>query len=388
MIFFSDDMRRDPFPMYRQLRAASPLMHVPPLDVGLVFDHAGVKRVLTDVDAFSSVVVPPTGKAPDWMLFSDPPRHTKLRAIVSRAFTPRSIAGLEPRIRELSRELLAPALARGPGAELDLAVDYAGPLPMIVIAEMLGIPVADRPQFLRWSEAIINLADSIAGDDEAVRAVQVHAVARAEMQPYLAALVAERRVRPADDLLTRLVEAEVDGERLTDDELLGFFQLLIAAGTETTTNLIDNAILCLLEHPDQRARLAAESALLPNAIEEVLRFRSPVQAVFRQTRHEVELHGRTIPAGKIVLPMIGSANRDPAQVADPDRFDITREPIPHISFGHGIHFCLGAALSRLEAKVALPDLLDAGITRVDAAPWHPRKALVVHGPASLPVRLR
>jgi cytochrome P450 len=383
VIFFSDEMRRDPFPLYRQMRAASPLLHVPPLDVWLIFDHAGVKRALSDVDAFSSRVVPPTGAAPDWMLFQDPPRHSKLRAIVTRAFTPRSIAALEPRIRELSRELLEPALARG---EMDLAVDYAGPLPLLVIAEMLGVPAPDRPRFLRWSDAIINLADSIAGGDEAARAVGEHAIARAEMEPYLAALVAERRAAPKDDLLTRLVEAEVDGERLNAEELLGFFQLLIAAGTETTTNLIDNAILCFAAAPEQRARLEQSPELLGSAIEEVLRFRSPVQAVFRQTRRDVELHDKVIPAGKIVLPMIGSANRDAAVIADPDRFDIGRAPAPHLAFGHGIHFCIGAALSRLEARVAIPALLERGIELAGDAPWPPRKALVVHGPASLPVR--
>jgi cytochrome P450 len=208
------------------------------------------------------------------------------------------------------------------------------------------------------------------------------------MRAYLRDLLAERRKAPKDDLLTRLAEAEVDGERLTEDDILGFFQFLLAAGTETTTNLISNAILCLAENPGELARLRAAPERLPSAIEEVLRYRSPIQAVFRETRRDVEVHGQVIPAGKIVLTMIGSANRDPKHFNDPDRFDITRDPNPHIAFGQGIHFCLGAALSRLEARIGLSDLLERakGFELVSDAPWEPRRALIVHGPSRLPIR--
>src|SRR5262249_35533603 len=166
MSFFTDDIRRDPYPMYAEMRKASPLFHLAPLDLWMILDYEGVKRALFDHESFSSSVTPPTGKAPDWLVFSDPPRHTKLRAIIMRAFTPRSIAGLEPRIRELSRELLEPVLQRG---EMDLVADYAGPLPTMVIAEMIGIPAADRPRFLRWSEAIIGLSYSVEGGPDAQR---------------------------------------------------------------------------------------------------------------------------------------------------------------------------------------------------------------------------
>ena len=197
----------------------------------------------------------------------------------------------------------------------------------------------------------------------------------------------QRRAKPIDDLLSRLVEAEVDGERLTDDEILGFFQLLLLAGSETTTNLINNAMLSFIEHPDQYARLQSTPDLIPSAIEEVLRYRSPVQAVFRKTTRTVALHGQTIPEGSLVLPMIGSANRDPKLFAEPDRFDVTREPNPHIAFGHGPHFCLGAPLARLEARIALQDLL-ARLDNVRLAseePWEPREALHVYGPSCLPI---
>ena len=189
-------------------------------------------------------------------------------------------------------------------------------------------------------------------------------------------------------MLTKLCEAEVDGDHLTEQEILGFFQLLLIAGSETTTNLLNNAILCLIEHPDQFARLRATPALMPSAIEEVLRYRSPVQWMFRATQRDVEVDGQTIPAGKLVLPIIGSANRDPQQFRDAGRFDIARDPNPHIAFGHGIHFCLGAPLSRLEARIALPDLLERlkGLELASHEPWEPRKALHVHGPARLPIR--
>lgn len=380
---FTDDFRRDPYPMYAQLRPASPL-HVPAANLWMLLDHEGVRRALTDSDSFASSVDLPTGKAPDWLVFSDAPRHTRLRALILQAFTPRSVGALEPLVRAISRQLLDPLRARG---EFDLVADYAGPLPTLVIAEMLGIPAADRPRFLRWSATIVNLSHVLADADAAARAVAEHAAVKAEMQAYLEDQLAARRDAPTDDLLNRLATAEVDGERLGVHDILGFFQLLLAAGTETTTNLIDNAILALLEHPDQRARLAATPSLLPLAIEEVLRHRSPLQIVFRQTRRPVELRGRTIPAGQLVLVMLGAANRDPAVFPDPDRFDIGREHNHHLAFGHGVHFCIGAALSRLEARVALPDLLALpDLARVDDEPWTPREALLVHGPARLSLR--
>ena len=200
--------------------------------------------------------------------------------------------------------------------------------------------------------------------------------ATAEIKDYLPVLIEQRRAAPKDDLLTRLVAAEVDGERLAPEEILGFFQLLLVGGNETTTNLIDNAILCLLDNPDQLARLRAAPKLLPSAIEEVLRYRSPFQWAFRATRRDVEMHGLVIPAGKLVLVVMGSANRDPRQFQGAERFDIMRDPNPHVAFG------------RLEARIALTDILERlkGIELATNEPWEPRKALNVHGPSHLPIQ--
>jgi cytochrome P450 len=377
---FSDEMRRNPYPVYDQLRSRSPVYHDPASGLWMIFDYDGVRRVLSDADTFSSRHGPA-----DWLLFSDPPRHTRLRALVSQAFTPRSVANLEPRIRELSRELLDRTVERG---EMDLAADYSVPLPMTVIAEMLGIPAADRPRFQRWSDVILNMSHTVPGGAEAAGAAREFRAVTAEMDAYLTEVLGRRRAVPQDDLLTRLALAEVDGERLTQQDILGFFQLLLVGGQETTTNLINNALLCLVENPDQIARLREAPGLLPSAIEEVLRYRSPLQWMFRVTRRDAPVDGQVIPAGKVVLAMIGSANRDPRQFRDAGRFDIARDPNPHIAFGHGIHFCLGAPLSRLEARIALADLLERvkGFALATDEPWEPRRALHVHGPARLPIR--
>jgi cytochrome P450 len=271
---------------------------------------------------------------------------------------------------------------------MDLAAEYAVPLPMKVIANMIGIPAEDWARYRRWSDAILTISYARSGGEQAAQASRDFAAVTAEMGAYLAEAIGERHRNPQDDLLTRLVEAEVDGERLSHEEILGFFQLLVVAGQETTSNLIGNAVLCLLENPDELARLRATPDLVPSAIEEVLRYRSPLQWMMRTPRRDVQMHGTSIPAGAFVLPVIGSANRDPRQFPNPDRFNITRDPNPHIAFGHGIHFCLGAALSRLEARIALSDLLNRFRSFELAAdgPWTPRPALHVHGPASLPIR--
>jgi cytochrome P450 len=231
---------------------------------------------------------------------------------------------------------------------------------------------------------------TIPNDEHAAQAQAAFETMTLEMQDYLARLLGASRHNGNDSLLSALAVAEVDGEKLAPEDILGFFQLLILAGQETTTNLISNAILCLTENPDQFARLRSSRDLLPSAIEEVLRYRSPVQWVNRLTTKDVELHGQTLSKETLILAMIGSANRDPSQFPDAGRFDIAREPNAHLAFGHGIHFCLGAALARLEASTALGDLLD----RLDdielnlEGPWQPRKGILVHGPERLPIRFR
>lgn len=379
---FSDDARRNPYPLYDPLRSHSPVLCEPQSGLWMIFDYAGVKRVLSDHDVFSSRY------GPDWLIFADPPRHTKLKALISQAFTPRSIANLEVRIRELSCHLLDQVIERG---TMDLAADFAVPLPLLVIAEMLGIPTADRSEFRRWSDVILAMSYTIGGEPEAAQvAMRDFGAVTAEMSRYLQDMLNERRATSRDDLLSRLAQADVDGARLSHEEILGFFQLLLLAGSETTTNLINNAILCLVENPEQYARLRKRMELLPSAIEEVLRYRSPLQWMYRVTTRDVEVHGQLIPAGKLVLAIIGSANRDPRQFDQAERFDIGRDPNPHLAFGHGIHFCLGAPLARLEARIALGDLLGrlADIELVSTEPWVPRRGLHVHGPSSLPIRFQ
>lgn len=383
---FSDDVRRNPYPLFDQVRGALPVLREPRSGLWMALDYESVWRLLTDLGSFSS------RHGPDWLIFHDPPRHTKLRALVSKAFTPRSVAGLEPRVRELVRQLLDRAAGRG---EMDMAADFAVPLPVMVIAEMLGIPPADRARFTGWNDVILEMSYTIPGGPRvpggpsAGDAVSAFVAATGEMGEYLAGVLEQRRADPRDDLLTRLLQAEVDGECLTHDEILGFFQLLLLAGSETTTNLLNNAALCFTEHPDQLARVRAQPDLLPSAIEEVLRYRSPLQWMYRKTTREVTLGGQTVPAGQLVLAMIGSANRDPKQFADPNRFDVARDPNPHLAFGHGNHFCLGAPLARLEARVALTEFLGR-VKRFELAsaePWEPRRGLHVLGPTRLPIRV-
>jgi cytochrome P450 len=379
---FSDANRRDPFPLYAAMRQASPVFRVPPpFDAWLVFDFDGVKRVLSDPATFSSRVPAPK----HWFIFSDAPDHTRQRGLIAKAFTPRMIAGLEPRIAALSRELLDDVMSRG---EMDLATDYAVPLPMKVIAGMIGIPESDWEKYRRWSDAILALSYTRQGGPEAEAALDEFVAVSDEMDEYLKGMTAARHASPRNDLLTRLVAADVDGERLTHAQILGFFQLLLLGGQETTANLINNAILCFLEHPEQLARVRERPELLPGAIEEVLRYRSPLQWLMRTPTREVELHGQTLRPGELVLAMLGSANRDGRQFPDADRFDVSREPNAHLAFGYGAHFCLGAALSRMEARIALTDLLGRlkNLRRASDEPWEPRKALHVHGPSRLPVR--
>jgi cytochrome P450 len=379
---FADDSRRNPYPAYEQLRSQTPVFNDPTTGLWVALDYESVKRVLNDHELFSSRLGPAF-----WMIFLDPPKHTKLRALISQAFTPKSIASLEPRIIRLCQQLFEPLLQRD---EIDLAADFSAQLPMLVISEMLGLPVADGSQFWRWNEVILNMSYTIPGGANACGATDAFKATTLEMKDYLGALLDERQAEPKADLLTRLLQAEVDGERLSQEDILGFFQLLLLAATETTTNLINNAVLCLIDNPEQLEKLRAVPTLLPLAIEEALRYRSPLQWMFRVTRQEVELHGYAIPAGKVILAMMGAANRDPKQFSEPERFEITRDPNPHIAFGHGVHFCLGAALARLEARVAL-DYLLKNIKHFELAgskSWEPRKGLHVHGPVKLLLKFR
>ncbi|PKL76627.1 MAG: cytochrome P450, partial [Candidatus Melainabacteria bacterium HGW-Melainabacteria-1] len=290
MQMFSDQMRRDPFPVYASLRRQSPLISDPQGAVWMLFDYETIKRVLMEHEHFSSAVTPPDAQALDWIVFTDPPQHTLYRNIVTRAFTPRSISGYETRIRAISRELLDRRRRYG---DMDLINDYAAPYPGRVIASILGLPAADVDAFLAWNDILQDLSLGNMSQPMGPTEMRRHAYVQQKIQDYLSQQILLRRQRPTDDLLTRLVEADVDGERLSVRAIMGFAQLLFSAATETTTNLIGNAVLCFVEHPEQLARLKANPELLPMAVEEVLRFRSPIQSLIRKTRQQVVLHGQT-----------------------------------------------------------------------------------------------
>jgi len=350
----------------RHQREAGSIHHDEQQHIWQVFGYFAAERVLSDPSAFSSDFSAIMPHQRDFDLFArgnfvrmDPPKHRKLRSLVSQAFTPRMVTGLAPRIAELTAQLLEGLR----GAERFNLVDrLAYPLPVIVIAELLGIPAGDRRIFRQWAETLLssNQQTTELRLDEAALKALFDAVAPTmrEMNSYLLAHIRQRRARRADDLTSALVSAEVDGERLDDQEIVGFVGLLLVAGHITTTALLGNSVLTLDEHPGAAAELRADPTLLPAAIEEVLRYRSPFPRLVRRAARDVELGGQAIAPNEIVILWVASANRDPTQFPEPDRFDIRRTPNPHLAFGHGIHFCLGAPLARLEAKIALGILLE------------------------------
>jgi len=355
------------------MRLTSPVRRDPTSGVWMVFGYDSVQRTLSDFRAFSSERGRPRGENAQTALSSsiistDPPRHRQLRSLVEQAFTPRQVRALEPRIAELVDELLSKVERSG---GMDFVQDFAYPLPVIVIAEILGIPAGDRDAFKRWSDAVVT------GDQSGSR----------EMGAYFARLIEQRRAEPADDLISGLLAAQVDGEHLDTQELLGFCILLLVAGNETTTNLLANTLLCWQDAPDAYERVRADRALLPGTTEEVLRYRSPVQSMYRVTAQDVDLDGQVIPEGSPVLAWIGSANRDPAQFPEPGTFDPARSPNRHLAFGNGVHFCLGAPLARLEASVALGAVLDRlpNLRIVPGAVLEPIPSQIVYGVKRLPV---
>ncbi len=333
-----------------------------------VYGYPELHEVLGDPATYSSDVMRVTPKElmPSKDDFSlegfitqiDPPEHGKLRKLVSSAFTRKVVADLEPRIAALTHELLDAARERD---GFELVRDLAYPLPVIVIAELLGVPSGDRDLFKRWADALFQRDTEISLNRPAEeRRAELEATMKPwkEMSAYLAAHAAERRRQPRADLLTRLVEAEVDGERLPDTQVVNFAILLLLAGHITTTMLLGNTVLCLDAFPEQQDRVRADRSLIPAVIEESLRFLTPFALLGRVTTREARLGGVTIPADKMVMSWLATANRDPRQFPDPDVFNPGRDPNPHLAFGRGIHFCLGAPLARLEGRVALDILLD------------------------------
>lgn len=380
----AQDIQRDPldpFPWYARMRRHDPVWR-DPSGSWHVFLYADVQRVLSDWQAFSSERSDPSGGVESALsaslISSDPPRHRQLRNLVTQAFTPKAVDDLAPIISAIVGDLLDQAEARG---EMELVADFAIPLPVTVIAQLLGIPVADRARFKIWSDAVVSQSYRSTG--------MSFGQAMREMGAYFMQLLAERRRQPRSDLITSLLQAQVDGQHLTELELLGFCTLLLIAGNETTTNLLTNAVLCLDEVPDQRQQMLENMSLLPGAIEETLRYRSPVQSMFRASTRAVELGGKLIPASAPVVAWIGSANRDGGVFEHPDAFDVHRNAQTHLAFGYGVHFCLGAPLARLEARIAL-EAFYGRFPRVRVVPGtrlEPLDSTIVYGLRRLPVTL-
>ncbi|MFV2109266.1 MULTISPECIES: cytochrome P450 [Micromonosporaceae] len=319
-----------------------------------VFRYADVRRLSADHETYSSDqsrVNPAAAElAQGNLTMLDPPEHRSLRRLVSAAFTPRTVAELEPRIAAVTREMISDL-----DGEFDLAERLAHPMPVTVIAELLGLPVGDRAFFAACADRLLSIHTDDPNDPALM---ERFTAAMGDLSGYLLEHCQQRRRKPADDLITALVTAEVDARRLTDQEAVNFCTLLLSAGHITSTLLLGNAVLSLAEQPSTWQRLRDDSALIPSTVEEVLRHRSPFAQVVRVTTTDTELAGVQIPADSYVMPWLVSANRDPRVFADPDRFDIDRTPNDHIAFGFGGHFCLGAPLARIEARVALSALVE------------------------------
>jgi cytochrome P450 len=393
-ILGGDSGRHDPYPLYERLRGGGGVQVSPASGVWFVTGYAAAKHVLHD-PRFGRGNGPMAGAMSDPdvstrsgamrresrnMLFADPPEHTRLRGLVSRAFTPRRVEALRPRLVEIADGLLDQL---ADGGIVDVLDALAFPFPVAVIGELVGVPQADRPMFrdlVRASTAMIEAApslDALAGAEEAM----------ATMGDYFHALVARRRADPADDLVSAMIAIEdADGDRLTESEMVSTAILLFGAGFETTTNLIGNGLLSLLHHPDQMARLRTDSSLLVPAVDEVLRFESPVQLDARTALTDGDVDGNPVDEGTSVVVFLGAANRDPLAYDSPQDFDVARSPNHPLSFGWGIHHCLGAHLARLEGEIVFGRLLERfGSIELAAQPaW--RQSVTLRGLESLPVR--
>src|SRR2546426_5684508 len=355
---FDEATRRDPYALFARARREHPAWRHEGLPVVSVFRHADCQAILRDPQTWSSVFPTPPGFAPEdvprSMLVMDPPEHTRLRGLVSLAFTPRRVRQLAPRIEAIAHELLDGALARH---EVDLVEALTYPLPVVVIAELIGVPVEDRVQFRAWSNALVAPLGTAFFEIAPPERVATLRRVRGELEAYFVRLVEARRREPRDDLLSALVAAELEGSRLSFAELLAMLILLLVAGNETTTHLIGNGVLALLAHADALAALRADPSRVAAAVEEVLRFSSPVQMDPRLATRDAQVQGVAVAAGEVVLCWLGSANRDEAVFEQPDVFDIGREQKPDVAFGFGPHYCLGASLATLEAEVVLRVLL-------------------------------
>lgn len=376
-------IHEDPYPTYRRLRDEAPAYWNAERAFWALSRFADVQAAMQDWQTYSSeggvsLERSTTSATLPMIIAMDPPRQMALRRLVSKAFTPRRVAELEPRVRALTTKWLDPLVARGEG---DFIQEFAAKLPMDVISTMLGVADEDQDMLREWSDRLLHREP---GESSVPRAGME---AAASMIRYFAAEVARRRRQPGDDLVSALLAAEIDGERLSDEEIMGFCFLLVIAGNETTTKMLGNAVVLLCRHPDQRALLVAEPRRIADAVEEVVRYDNSTQMLARTLARDVTLHGQAMRAGQRLLLLVGSANRDERAIERADVFDLRRPPVAHLAFGIGIHVCLGASLARLEGRVALeevhrrmPDYAvdEAGLVRVHSAN--------VRGYSTVPVR--
>ncbi|SFO08507.1 hypothetical protein SAMN05660359_01278 [Geodermatophilus obscurus] len=383
----------DPYPAFAAARAVAPVLWHEGLQLWLAFTHAESNAVLRDrrlgriwrdrtpEERFPSFNLVHRNA----ILEMEPPEHTRLRRLVSAAFARGHVERLRPWVQQLADSMVDGLVERSGGtAEVDVLSGMAEELPVAVIAELLGVPAADRPLLRPWSNAIVKMYEY--GRTEAVEDAAERAAA--EFVAYLRELAAERRRSPGEDLLTHLVTVrDSDGDRLTEDELVTTCVLLLNAGHEATVNVSGNGLLALLEHRDQLVRLRADPALLPTAIEELMRFDSPLQLFERTATEDVEVGGVTVREGQKVAALLGAANRDPAVFADPDTLDVGRTDNPHVSFGAGVHFCIGAPLARVELQASFGALLGRTADLQLARPARRRPEFVIRGLAELPVVL-
>ncbi len=388
---------QDPYPTYRALRETAPVSWSPLLDSWVLTRYADVDAVLMDPrssanrrngkNRFVEMMekqaeqMGPFSRA-QTMLTSDPPEHTRLRRLVSKAFTPRAVEDLRPRIQSIVDHLLDEIAKKG---ETDAVMDLAYPLPVIVIAEMLGVPPEDRDRFKHWSDTIVA---TLGGPFVAPEALQRGRVAIEELAEYMSHVIADRRQNPRDDLISGLIAAEEQGQVLSEEEIFATAILLLVAGNETTTHLISGGTLALLRNPDQLALLRDDPALLPGAVEELLRYAGPVQATGRVMTGPAEFGGQAMEEGQIAICILAAANRDPEKFPDPERLDVTRNASDHVGLGDGIHFCLGAPLARAEAQIAIGGLVQRfpGLRLLEEPPWG--GTFIIRGPKSLSLSVR
>jgi cytochrome P450 len=389
---FDPEFKRDPYPSYHALRESDPV-HQTPLGNYVLTRYADVVSILRDPtmssDFRKSITYEqfrqlsptiPEDRQPS-LLFLDPPDHTRLRTLVNKAFTARRIEQLRRRVEEVVEECLTAARERG---EMDVVEDLAYPLPVTVICEMLGVPAEDHKLFKSWSLDLVATLDPIVPPERVERAMKSSDAFAA----YFKKLIAKRRTDHSDDLLSALIQAEDEGKQLTEEELLITLVLLLVAGHETTVNLISNGMFALLQNPKQSDRLREDPSLIRTAIEELLRYDSPVQFIARITTRDYEVGGLNIEKGRELIGLLGAANRDPAQFDEPDQLDIARGDNRHLAFSGGAHFCLGASLARLEGQIAIGALVREfpDMELKDPDPPH-RETLTLRGLASLPVTL-